>query len=86
VAIKFYVEFISASEKHIFWLREIIRGIARVSGHITKGGGHITYQLKYAKAESLKLLPKLYYDKAVVCLSRKRKKIEKALEIVGRQL
>ena len=42
--------------------------------------------LKYAKIESLKLLPKLYYDRSVVCLSRKRKKIEKALKIAGKHL
>lgn len=82
----FYLEFISASEKHIFWLREIIRGIAGISGHITRDGRHIVYQLKYAKAESLKLLPKLYYDTRVVCLSRKRKKIERALAVEGKKL
>ncbi len=41
------------------------------------------YSLKYAKANSLKLLPKLYYDKRVICLSRKRREIEKALQVEG---
>ncbi|MBI5147711.1 MAG: hypothetical protein HZA37_00980 [Parcubacteria group bacterium] len=44
-------------------------------------GKKITHQLKYAKTESLKLLPRLYYDKNIICLSRKRRKIEKALKI-----
>lgn len=81
----FYTEFISASKNHIFWLQKIIRGILDISGHITTSRGNSVYQLKYAKADSLKLLPKLYYTPDVVCLSRKRKKIEKALEIAGKQ-
>ena len=82
----FYTIFLSASKKHIDWLRESIRGLVGINGHITKSINDSVYQLKYAKAESLKLLPKLYYNSAVVCLSRKRKKIEKALKIEGKKL
>lgn len=79
----FYTEFISASKNHIVWLREEIRRRIGIHGHITKGVSNSIYQLKYAKAESLKLLPKLYYNSHVVCLSRKRLKIEKALRAVN---
>ncbi|MEK7583154.1 MAG: hypothetical protein AAB483_02000 [Patescibacteria group bacterium] len=76
----FYTVFVSASLKHIQWLRETIKLHTGVSGHLTgKGGKGTAYQLKYAKGESLQLLPKMYYDKRVVCLSRKRLKIEKAI-------
>ena len=77
----FYTVFISASKKHIDWLREMIFNFIRIKGHITKSTNDSTYQLKYAKSESLKLLQKLYYNKKVICLSRKRIKVEKSLEI-----
>lgn len=77
----FYTEFISASNKHINWLRKKILQILNLKGHITKGSKKVCYQLKYAKTESLKLFPKLYYNKSVVCLRRKRLKIEKAFRI-----
>jgi hypothetical protein len=75
----FYTTFVSASKRHIEWLRSEIMKRLKIGGHITKSVGSSVHQLKYAKAESLKLLPKLYYDSKVVCLSRKRKKIERAI-------
>ena len=82
----FYTEFISASKKHIDWLRMEIYEKLKIKGHITKDSKGSTYQLKYAKTESLKLLPKLYYNSDVVCLSRKREKIEKALAVEGKKV
>ncbi len=76
----FYTVFISASKDHINWLRETIFDIVNIKGHITKSINDSIYQLKYAKAESLKLLPKLYYDKDVICLTRKRLKTEIAIK------
>lgn len=81
----FYTTFISASKNHIDWLREMIFNFIKIKGHITKSINNSIYQLKYAKSESLKLLSKLYYNKNVICLSRKRIKIEKALKINGKQ-
>ena len=75
----FYTVFISASRNHIDWLRNSLARKLKIKGHITKSGNQSVYQLKYAKTESLKLLPKLYYNESVVCLSRKRLKIERAL-------
>lgn len=76
----FYTEFISASAKHIFWLRKVINDLLGIRGHIVKNKKGTVLQLKYAKAESLKLLAKMYYNKDVTCLKRKRDKIEKALK------
>ncbi len=81
----FYTTFVSSSKIHIDWLREKIFSLANVKGHITKNINNSVYQLKYAKMESLKLLPKLYYDKDVVCLKRKRVKIEKVIKISNKQ-
>jgi len=82
----FYTVFLSASKNHIDWLRRRISEFVKIKGHIAKSVSDSTYQLKYAKSESLKLLPKLYYDRNVICLSRKRLKIEKALRVNSKQL
>lgn len=79
----FYTIFISASKKHIDWLKGELFKAFKIKGHITKSTNDSAYQLKYAKAESLKLLPKLYYHTDVVCLFRKRRKIEKALKVIN---
>ncbi len=79
----FYTSFVSASYKHVTWLQLKMREYVGVDGHITHGRGVSVYQLKYAKTESLKILKKMYYSGSVICLSRKRKKIEKALKIAG---
>lgn len=82
----FYTTFVSASKNYIDWLRESIKRFLKIKGHITLDGRGSTYQLKYAKSESLKLLPKIYYDNIVICLSRKRLKIEKALKMESKKL
>ncbi len=75
----FYTTFASASKSHIEWLRNKIGKALSIKGSLGKTG--TVYYLRYAKAESLKLLPKMYYYDNVVCLSRKIKKIKRALEI-----
>ncbi len=83
----FYTVFGSASKEHVLWLQKEIRDLAGLSGHITgKGKKHTIYQLKYAKAGSLILLRRMYYNNRVIHLSRKRLKIEKMLSIVGERL
>lgn len=77
----FYLEFISASKKHIDWIRSKLFKFLKIKGHITKDARKSTYQLKYAKSESLKLFSKLYYNKNIICLRRKRLKIERAFKI-----
>lgn len=77
----FYTVFVSASKNHIEWLRREIYKLLKINGHLTKSSRKSTYQLKYAKRESLKLLRKMYYNDGVPCLSRKRLKIEKALRV-----
>lgn len=80
----FYTVFISASKKHIDWLQERINKLLNINGHICKA--RTVYQLKYAKSESLKLLSKIYYNKKVFCLTRKRTKINKALKVIDKKI
>ncbi|MEI6400519.1 MAG: hypothetical protein WCO58_03310 [bacterium] len=81
----FYLEFISASKKHIDWLQSELQKNLKVKGHIAFDGKKTTQQLKYAKKEALLIIGKMYYNPKVVCLSRKKIKIEKALGIEKQQ-
>jgi hypothetical protein len=83
----FYTTFVSASEKHIFWLREEIYTRLKIRGHITgRRKKDSIFQLKYAKADSLKLLKEMFYAENIPSLSRKRLKIAEMLSIVGESL
>jgi len=81
----FYLEFVSASKKYIDWVRFKLNKEINVLGHIVQDGNKTTYQLKYAKKEALEIIKKMYYNPDVVCLSRKKLKIEKALKIEEKQ-
>jgi hypothetical protein len=81
----FYIEFISASKNHIDWLQSELFVKLGVKGHIGKDGRGATYQMKYAKKEALVIIKKMYYTRRVVCLSRKRVKVEKALAVEKKQ-
>lgn len=81
----FYLEFVSASKKHIDWLREELQNQTSIVGHIAQDGKKSTYQLKYGKKESLEIIKKMYYSPNVVFLSRKFDKIKKALEVEEKQ-
>jgi len=74
-----YLQFVSASEKHILWMKAKLFKKTDCTGHISKGKNSSVYQLRYAKHESLKILKKMYYTNTVLCLSRKKDKINKAL-------
>lgn len=81
----FYIEFISASLFHIHWLQTRISSFVGTKGHITNSVKSSVYQLKYAKREALEIIREMYYSGDVVCLSRKKLKIEKALKIEKEQ-
>lgn len=82
----FYTEFISASKNHIDWLRAKIQQVVGIRGHINKSSNKACYQLKYAKAESMLLLKKVYYSSKVPFLKRKHLKINQALAIIGKRI
>lgn len=76
-----YMEFISASNSHVMWIRGELEKFLGIRGHITTSVHGSVFQLKYGKKESVRLISAMFYDKNVVCLSRKRKKIERALSV-----
>lgn len=83
----FYVCFASASMEFLQWLQKTAYEHSHVVGHITSARGHSTKQLKYAKADGLKILQRMYrFAVGGTYLRRKRLKIERMLAIVGEQL
>jgi len=82
----FYLTFSSASCTHILWFQEEVNKRLFIKGHISKSQrkGSI-YNLRYAKKDALEIIKKMYYNRNVICLSRKRIKIEKALKIEEKQ-
>ncbi len=79
----FYLALASASPVFINWIRSELSDRLCVIGHVSADGRKRTLQLKYAKKESFKIIENMYYSESVICLSRKRKKIEKALKIAS---
>lgn len=77
-SLMFYTTFVSASRRHIMWLRKEITERLGVKGHITVSS---VYQLKYAKAETIKVVKGLY-KKDCLCLGRKYTKIMSVLSVV----
>lgn len=80
----FYTNFLSASYRHIRWIRENIKRLLDIQGSLRKEKA--VWQLRYAKRESSLLLRRMYRQKNIPCLLRKRQKIERALSINGRVL
>lgn len=74
---RIYIRFYSASKKYIHWLRKTIHSSLRIKGRI--GEAPRIFILTYAKNESLKLLPYMYYSDAVPLLERKYKLVENIL-------
>lgn len=81
----FYLEFASASKKYISSLQEKLFSELGVRGYLARSNKRVCYQLKYAKRESVVVIKKMYYNPAVVCLSRKYTKIRKVLVVEGKQ-
>ena len=73
----FYTEFCSASIEYLNWLRAKLAKLLGVQGAMKTNTR--SFALSYAKTESLKLLPKLYYNDTIPYLSRKRRKVERIL-------
>lgn len=82
----FYLEFSSGSRIFVDWLRRQINKKLIARGHVTvTKKKNPNYQLKYAKKEALEIINRMYYNRHVVCLSRKWEKIKKTLEIDKKQ-
>ncbi len=75
---RIFTRFISASQKHLIWLRGQVKKLVELNGALICNKPLAEnrvpmWELKFAKAESLKLLQWIYYKPGLPCLERKRK-------------
>lgn len=77
---RLYLNFLSASPKHILWIYQRIKENINIQGDINNDANRkrnsnkmIIWKLRFAKKASLKLLPWIYYKPRLPCLERKRK-------------
>ena len=84
---RLYISLVSASRRFLEWIQASVRRIASVSGAIQSNGRRQppVWALRYAKAESIRLLGWMYYSADVPCLVRKRDKAVKFLAPLGQK-
>jgi hypothetical protein len=76
---RLYVSLVSASRPFLGWIQDTVARLLAVRGTINeKPGRHDrpVWVLRYAKRDSLRLLPWLYGEPAGPCLARKRARAE----------
>lgn len=81
----FYTGFASASVPFLNWMKTRIKELYGFEGYIKTGGGKAERLLMFGKKLSLRLIPVMYHSGRVVCLSRKKFKIDAALGIIQGQ-
>lgn len=83
---RLYTGFVSASINYLEWLRIQIQNLYGFRGYLNESSSKSTYyKLKFAKTESIKLLKAIYYKHDLICLSRKKFKIQRSLDIINGQ-
>lgn len=80
----FYTVFMSASKKHLEWMRDKIYSLYEIEGKLSTHQNSM-YHLRFAKNSSLVLIGKIYYKSPIPCLERKYSKILGALGIIYKQ-
>ena len=74
----FYTTFISASEKHVVWLKNKIERLSGVKSILRREKGPM-YGIRFAKEDSKTIISKMYYREKLPCLQRKFKKLQRIL-------
>lgn len=75
---RLYTIFLSASRPHLKWIQSTTKRLLGIRGYI-----HSTtraWRLKFAKHDSLRLLPHMYHNSEVPCLKRKRDLVAEFLD------
>jgi hypothetical protein len=83
---RLYVSLVSASLPFLDWVRMRVRALVGTDGDLSerrKHNHHSLWKLRYAKAESIRLIGWMYYAPNVACLTRKRATAERFLSPLG---
>tara|TARA_Y100000310_G_scaffold208118_1_gene208646 strand:+ start:8387 stop:9091 length:705 start_codon:yes stop_codon:yes gene_type:complete len=76
----FYLQLTSSSRDFLYWLQKSIYRHYKIQGRLNTSGRN-TYQLRFAKTETLKLFKKMYYSNNIPYLKRKFTKAQKIFRI-----
>lgn len=87
---RLFIRIVSASRKHIVWLRQKIEFLSGIHGVIIENKPALKnrvsiWQLQFAKKESLRLINWIYYQPDLPCLERKRGIAQSAIDIINKQ-
>jgi hypothetical protein len=83
---RLYVTLVSASRPFVDWFRASLFRFIAIQGSISERmsrSGRPYWVLRYARRESIRLLPWIYYAASVPCLARKRARSEPFLRLTG---
>ena len=83
---RLYISIVSASRLFVEWLRHTVSRLTGLTGSITvrrSNGRRPIWRLRYAKAQSIRLIAWMYYASNVPCLERKRAKAARFLSPLG---
>lgn len=80
---RLYVTLVSASRPFVDWFRTSLLRLVGIHGSISERAsrsGRPYWVLRYARRESCRLLPWIYYAPSIPCLARKRARSERFLQ------
>jgi hypothetical protein len=83
---RLYVTLVSASRVFVDWFRASLLRLVGIRGSISERmsrSGRPYWVLRYARRESTRLLPWIYYASSIPCLARKRARSEPFLRLTG---
>ncbi len=81
---RLYVTLVSASRPFVGWFRTSLLRLVGIHGSLSERmsrSGHPYWVLRYARRESSRLLPWIYYAPSIPCLARKRARSEPFLRV-----
>ena len=83
---RFYISFLSASPRFIYWLGKKMQDRVHVKGHLSSYTGTNYLQLRFSKKEAIIVAEFMYYKKSLPFLKRKYLKIQKSMHIIKSRL
>jgi hypothetical protein len=82
---RLYVSLVSASYPFLEWIQTTASRLVGIGGaiHEYRRSGRSIWDLRYAKADSIRLIRSMHYDTTVPCLNRKRVRAARFLTTLG---
>lgn len=76
-SVSIYMNFASASKKHLEWLNQRVEHLIKITGCIKYGYSSGTYALQFSKQKAIILYRAMYYSSSIPFLKRKKDKLDR---------